>query len=92
MISQKAEPNHTLSQQVDAEDQVLRDPATWDWESTEEAIVEPSGCSIIELRLPYDELAKIDQVASTQHMTVHAFLRVAALKLAASDSESLSHL
>ena len=78
----KAELNHTLSQQVDAEDRILMDPETWDWDSTEEAIAEPSGYSIIELRLPHGELAELERAANAQHMTVHAFLRFAAQKLA----------
>ena len=76
--------------QADAEDEFLMDPETWDWDCPEEAIAEPSGYSIIELRLPHDELDAIEQAAKTQEMTVHAFLRSAALEVASAPDKRLA--
>ena len=55
------------------------DPDTWDWDSAQEAIVKPSGYSINEVRLSYDELCRIEEAATAEGMTVNAFLRHAAL-------------
>jgi hypothetical protein len=72
-------PTRELS---DEEECILMDPETWDWDSAEEAIVEPSRYSNSEVRLSYDELCRIEEAASAEGMTVNAFLRHAALERA----------
>ena len=65
---------------LDDEERELMEPATWDWDSAEEAIIEPSGYSITEVRLSYEELSRIERAALAKGMTVNAFLRHAALR------------
>lgn len=67
---------------LDDEERMLMDPDTWDWESAQEAIVEPSGFSVTEVRLSYEELSQIEEAAIASGMTVNAYLRYAALRCA----------
>jgi hypothetical protein len=71
-----------LREPLDDEERELMDPDTWDWDSAQEAIVEPSGYSISEVRLSYDELSRIERAATANGMTVNAYLRYAALRCA----------
>ena len=65
-----------------AEERILMDPDTWDWESAQEAIVDPDAHSVTEVRLSYDELSRIERAANAAGMTVNAYLRYAALRCA----------
>jgi hypothetical protein len=67
---------------LDDEERELMNPDTRDWESAEEAIVEPTGYSITEARLTYDELSRIERAAIAKGMTVNAYVRYAALRCA----------
>lgn len=71
-----------LSEPLDDEERELMASDTWDWDSAQEAIVEPSGSSITEVRLTYDELSRIERAAIGKGMTVNAYLRYAALRCA----------
>ena len=71
-----------MSEPLDDEERELMDPDTWDWDSAQEAIIEPSGSSITEVRLSYDELSRIERAAIGKGMTVNAYLRYAALRCA----------
>jgi hypothetical protein len=70
----------SIQEPLDFEERELMDPDTWDWESAQEAIVEPSGFSITEVRLSYDVLSRIERAAIAKGMTVNAYLRYAALR------------
>ena len=72
----------SIQEPLDDEERELMDPETWDWDSAQEAIVEPDGYSISEVRLSYDELSRIEQAANAEGMTVSAYLRHAALRCA----------
>jgi hypothetical protein len=76
---QRPELADALNEPLDEEERILMDPETWDWDSAQEAIVEPDGYSISEVRLSYDELSRIEQAAAAEGMTVNAYLRHAAL-------------
>ena len=76
------ELNDSSGEPLDDEERELMNPDTWDWESAEEAIVEPTGNSITEVRLSYDELSRIERAAIAKGMTVNAYLRYAALRCA----------
>jgi hypothetical protein len=76
------EPDERLREPIDDEERELMDPDTWDWDSAQEAIVEPSGYSITEVRLSYEELSQIERAAVAEGMTVNAYLRHAALRCA----------
>jgi hypothetical protein len=76
------ELDDTLREPVDDEERELMDPDTWDWETAQEAIVEPSGYSITEVRLSFDELSRIERAAIAEGMTVNAYMRYAALRCA----------
>jgi hypothetical protein len=78
----RPELDDTLREPLDDEERELMDPDTWDWDSVEEAIVEPSGYSITEVRLSYSELSRIERAATSEGMTVNAYLRYAALRCA----------
>ncbi|MGH2616774.1 MAG: hypothetical protein ACRDJC_16185 [Thermomicrobiales bacterium] len=81
------ELDDSLREPLDDEERVLMDPDTWDWDSAQEAIVEPSGYSISEIRLSYDELSRIERAAIAKGMTVNAYLRYAALRCAIQSSD-----
>lgn len=83
-----ADLHDASSAPLDDEERVLMDPNTWDWESAQEAIVEPDGYSISEVRLSYDELFRIEQAATAKGMTVNAYLRYAALQCALQHASS----
>lgn len=74
--------NHPLREPLDDEEREFMNPDTWDWNGAQEAIVEPSGYSITEVRLSYDELLRIERAAIDEGMTVNAYLRYAALRSA----------
>lgn len=76
------EHDERLREPLDDEERELMDPDTWDWDSAQEAIVEPSGYSVTEVRLSYDELSRIERAAIAEGMTVNAYLRHAALRCA----------
>jgi len=82
------ELNERLREPLDDEERELMNPETWDWDSAQEAIVEPSGYSITEVRLSYDELARIERAAIAEGMTVNAYLRYAALRCAPQHASS----
>lgn len=71
-----------LGEPIDDEERELMNPDTWDWDTAQEAIVEPSGYSITEVRLSYEELSRIERAAIAKGMTVNAYLRHAALRCA----------
>jgi hypothetical protein len=71
-----------IQEPLDDEERMLMDPDTWDWDSAQEAIVEPSGFSVTEVRLSYEELSRIEEAATAKGMTVNAYLRYAALRCA----------
>jgi hypothetical protein len=52
-----------LQKPIDHEERELMDPETWDWDSAQESIVDPSGYSITEVRLSHDELLRIETAA-----------------------------
>lgn len=82
------EPDDAPHAPLDEEERILMDPDTWDWDSAQEAIVEPSGYSITEVRLSFDELSRIEQAATAKGMTVNAYLRYAALQCAGQPASS----
>jgi hypothetical protein len=79
---EQLEQDERRREPLDDEERELMDPDTWDWESAQEAIVEPSGYSITEVRLSYKELSHIERAAIAKGMTVNAYLRDAALRCA----------
>ena len=85
---QHAGRDNTLPEPLDDEERVLMDPETWDWDSAQEAIVEPDGHSISEVVLSYDDLVRIEQAAIAKGMTVNSYLRYAALRCALQHASS----
>jgi predicted DNA binding CopG/RHH family protein len=81
-MSKPAIRYESTQEPLDDEERILMDPETWDWDSAQEAIVEPDGYSISEVRLSYDELSRIEQAATAKGMTVNAYLRYAAQRSA----------
>jgi hypothetical protein len=76
------ELDERLREPLDDEERELMDPDTWDWDSAQEAIVEPSGYSITEVRLSDAELLRIERAALAEGMTVNTYLRHAAMRCA----------
>ena len=64
---------------LDAEERRLMDPENWDWENPVEGIPLPSKGPILEIRLTRDEMVSLERAARAQGMTMHEFVKQAAL-------------
>lgn len=68
-----------IQEPLDEEERLLMDPETWDWESTEEGVPVPNPGAILEIQFTSEEVARVEPVAHDEGMTLHEFIKQAAL-------------
>jgi hypothetical protein len=69
----------SLQEPLDDEERELMDPEHWDWESTVEGVPTPNVGAILEIDFTREEIGPLQRFAHSQGMTVHAFIKQAAL-------------
>lgn len=69
----------SMQEPIDDEERYLMDPDTWDWESTEEGVPVPNPGAILEIQFTREEVARVEPVAHAEGMTLHEFIKQAAL-------------
>ncbi len=69
----------SIQEPLDEEERVLMDPETWDWENPIEGVPNPNAGAILPIRFTRDEVVRLERVARAEGVTMHAFVKHAAL-------------
>jgi hypothetical protein len=69
----------SIQEPLGDEERLLMDQETWDWDSIEEGVPVPNSGAIPEIHLTRDEVARIEPVAHAEGLTLHEFIKQAAL-------------
>ena len=69
----------SIQEPLDEEERILMDPETWDWENSIEGVPNPNAGAILSIHPTRDEVIRLESVARAEGMTMHAFIKQAAL-------------
>ena len=78
----------SLQEPLDDEERELMDPDTWDWDSTIEGVPTPNVGAILEIDFTREEIGPLQRLAHSKGMTVHAFIKQAALERVSQEASS----
>ena len=64
---------------LDDDEREFMDPDHWDWETPVEAVFLPNMGAALEIRFTPAEVSRLQRLAHAEAMTVHGFIKQAAL-------------
>ena len=75
----------SIQEPLDDEERELMDPDNWDWENPIDVVGHPNVGFIFPIRFTRDEVVRIERVARAEGVTMHAFIKQAALNRLSQD-------
>lgn len=76
----------SLEAPLDDEERELMNPARWDWEHAEVGVPVSDPRIVLEIEITGREIARLEAAAQARSMSVHRFVKHAALACAAHDA------
>ena len=77
----------SIQEPLDDEERELMDPNNWDWDNPVEVVVDPDFGFIFPVRFTGDEVGRLEPVARTGGLSLHEFIKQAALAWLPLDDE-----